>query len=152
MNLAFKELADTKFEVLLCCCLSILNWFPLTRTNIFLRIMWLSLSAIFFKNDKLITRCNLFENWRFYSPSLHDQNWWTRQEIYELMRLPTAVCSQKPARLWPDTILLNCSLVCWAKGVLTKLTRSKLTARLTLTWKTGGKRHKPADGWRHLSF
>ena len=36
MNLAIKELADTKFEVLLCCCLSILNLFPSTSTNIFL--------------------------------------------------------------------------------------------------------------------
>ena len=36
MNLAIKELADTKFEVVLCCCLSILNLFPLTSTNIFL--------------------------------------------------------------------------------------------------------------------
>ena len=36
MNLAIKELADTKFEVLLCCCLSILNLFLLTSTNIFL--------------------------------------------------------------------------------------------------------------------
>ena len=36
MNLAIKELADTKFEVLLCCCLSILILFPLTSTNIFL--------------------------------------------------------------------------------------------------------------------
>ena len=36
MNLAIKELADTKFEVLLSCCLSILNLFPLTSTNIFL--------------------------------------------------------------------------------------------------------------------
>ena len=29
MNLAIKVLADTKFEVLPCCCLSILNLFPL---------------------------------------------------------------------------------------------------------------------------
>jgi hypothetical protein len=36
MNLAIKELADTKFEVLLCCFLSILNLFPLTSINIFL--------------------------------------------------------------------------------------------------------------------
>ena len=37
MNLAIKELADTKFEVVLWCCLSILNLFPLTSTlNIFL--------------------------------------------------------------------------------------------------------------------
>ena len=36
MNLAIKELADSKFEVLLCCCLSILNLFLLTSTNIFL--------------------------------------------------------------------------------------------------------------------
>ena len=37
MNLANKELEDTKFEVLLCyCCLSILILFPLTSTNIFL--------------------------------------------------------------------------------------------------------------------
>ena len=36
MNLAIKELADTKFEVLLCCFLSILILLPLTSTNIFL--------------------------------------------------------------------------------------------------------------------
>ena len=36
MNLATKELADTKFEVLLCCCLSILNLFLWTSTNIVL--------------------------------------------------------------------------------------------------------------------
>ena len=36
MNLAIKELADTKFDVLLCCCQSILNLFPLTSTNTFL--------------------------------------------------------------------------------------------------------------------
>jgi hypothetical protein len=36
MNLAIKKLADTKFEVLLCCCLSILILFPSTSTNIFL--------------------------------------------------------------------------------------------------------------------
>ena len=35
-NLATKELADTKFEVLLYCCLSILISFPFTKTNIFL--------------------------------------------------------------------------------------------------------------------
>ena len=36
MNLAIKELRDKKIEVLLCCCLSNLNLFPLTSTNIFL--------------------------------------------------------------------------------------------------------------------
>ena len=34
MILAIKELADTKFEVLLCCCLSILNLFLLTSTTL----------------------------------------------------------------------------------------------------------------------
>ena len=40
MNLAIKELADTKFEVVLCCCLSILNLFLLTSINIFLCVSY----------------------------------------------------------------------------------------------------------------
>ena len=54
MNLAIKELADTKFEVLLCCCLSILNLFLLISTKIFLC-------------DKLdmILKNKMFENWSY---------------------------------------------------------------------------------------
>ena len=36
LNLVIKEVADTKFELLLCCRLSIFNLFPWTGTVIFL--------------------------------------------------------------------------------------------------------------------